>query len=140
MIETTLTWKERFTFLTELDNHEFVLDVSKEGGGDDRGPRPKGLLLSALGACTGMDVVSILEKMKFKDFKFQLKVSADTEDTHPMVFKKAVLSYIFEGESLKPDSIKKAVSLSKDKYCAVSAMLQKAFEIEVKIILNGEEI
>jgi len=62
MAETTLTWKEKFTFDVDLDNHHFVLDASKENGGDDRGPRPKGLLLTALAGCTGMDVVSILEK------------------------------------------------------------------------------
>ncbi|MCB5250617.1 MAG: OsmC family protein [Candidatus Cloacimonadales bacterium] len=139
MIETKLSWKERFTFSTELDNHTFMLDVDKENGGDDRGPRPKGLVLSALAACTGMDVVSILDKMKFKNYNFDLKVTADTEETHPKVFKDVELSYIFEGD-LKPDSVKKAISLSKDKYCAVSAMLQKAVDIKVKIFLNGVEI
>ena|SRR5690554_3052686 len=139
MIETKLSWKERFTFSTELDNHTFMLDVDKENGGDDRGPRPKGLVLSALAACTGMDVVSILDKMKFKNYNFDLKVTADTEETHPKVFKDVELSYIFEGD-LKPDSVKKAISFSKDKYCAVSAMLQKAVDIKVKIFLNGVEI
>ncbi len=139
MIETKLSWKERFTFSTELDNHTFMLDVDKENGGDDRGPRPKGLVLSALAACTGMDVVSILDKMKFKNYNFDLKVTADTEETYPKVFKDVELSYIFEGD-LKPDSVKKAISLSKDKYCAVSAMLQKAVDIKVKIFLNGVEI
>jgi len=140
MAETTLTWKQNYTFDVDLDNHHFVLDASKENGGDDNGPRPKGLLLTALAGCTGMDVVSILEKMKHKNFTFQLKVTADNETTHPMVYKNVVLSYIFQGDDLKPDNVKKAVHLSEEKYCAVSAMLKKAFDITIQIYINGEEI
>lgn len=140
MAETTLTWKEKFTFDVELDNHRFTLDASKENGGNDNGPRPKGLLLTALAGCTGMDVVSILEKMKHKDFTFQLKVTADNESIHPMVYKNVVLSYIFEGNDLKSENVKKAVHLSEEKYCAVSAMLKKAFDIKIQIFINGEEI
>jgi putative redox protein len=140
MAETTLTWKENYTFDVALDNHQFVIDASVENGGNDRGPRPKGLLLSALAGCTGMDVVSILEKMRYKDFKFKLHVTADNESTHPMVYKNVVLSYIFEGGSLNPENVKKAVHLSEEKYCAVSAMLKKAFDIQIKIIIDGVEI
>lgn len=140
MAETTLTWKEKFTFDVELDNHKFVLDASKENGGDDKGPRPKGLLLTALAGCTGMDVVSILEKMRVPEFKFKLHVSAENENTHPMVYKNVVLQYIFEGENLPPENVKKAVHLSEEKYCAVSAMLKKAFEIKIEILINGEII
>jgi len=140
MAETILTWKKNYTFDVDLDNHKFVIDASKENGGDDNGPRPKGLLLSALAGCTGMDVVSILEKMRHKNFSFQLKVTADNESDHPMVYKNVVLSYILEGEDLKPENVKKAVHLSEEKYCAVSAMLKKAFDIKIQIFVNGEEI
>lgn len=140
MSETTLTWRDKFTFDVEQDNHTFTIDASKENGGEDQGPRPKGLLLTALAGCTGMDVVSILEKMRVKNFNFTLHVDAETETTHPMVFKYAVLQYIFEGDNIPQESVRKAVALSEEKYCAVSAMLKKVFEIKVEIIINGEKI
>jgi putative redox protein len=140
MAETTLTWKKNFTFDVDLDNHHLTLDASKENGGDDNGPRPKGLLLTALAGCTGMDVVSILQKMRVPEFTFKLHVSADNETDHPMVYKNVVLQYIFEGNNLPPENVKKAVHLSEEKYCAVSAMLKKAFDIKIEILINGELI
>lgn len=140
MAETTVKWLENLTFEADLDNHRFIMDASVENGGNDKGPRPKGLLLAGLAGCTGMDVVSILEKMRMKDYRFEMKVSADQTDEHPKVYKDAVLQYIFEGENLNIDNIKKAVHLSKEKYCGVSEMLKKAFDIRVRIIVNGKDV
>ena len=64
------TWTKNMEFDSELNGHHTILDASAEVGGNDKGPRPKGLLLTALTGCTGMDVVSILKKMKVQDYKF----------------------------------------------------------------------
>jgi putative redox protein len=77
MMKSTVTWKEELAFEVEQDGHRFALDVSPELGGKDRGPRPKGLLLSALGGCTGVDVILILEKMKVSPSRFAVEVSAE---------------------------------------------------------------
>ncbi len=137
---TKLIWKGDFEFLTELNGHKFTLDTNEENGGHDQGPRPKGLLLSALAGCTGMDVVSILKKMQVKDFELELEVEADSNQEHPFVYTGAVLKYIFRGENLPLDKLKRAIDLSQTKYCGVSAMLTKAFPIVTQIIVNDEEI
>lgn len=137
---TNVSWLEGLSFEAKVGNHSFIMDASEEVGGQDKGVRPKPLLLAALGGCTGMDVVSILKKMGMKDYKFAMDIDADSSEDHPVVYTQIVLRYQFWGENLSADKIKRAIELSKDKYCGVSAMLKKAIPIEVKIIINDEEI
>ncbi len=127
-------------FDVQLNGHHFTIDADKSVGGKDQGPRPKGLMLSALAGCTGMDVVSILKKMKIDNYNLKLDVDADSTKEHPKVYSKIYLSYIFQGDDLPIDKLKRAVELSETRYCGVSAMLRKAAEIETKIIVNGKEI
>ncbi len=139
MIVKTL-WKDNMQFDSEINGHHIILDANAEVGGQDKGPRPKGLMLTALTGCTGMDVVSILKKMKVKDYKFWVEADADQTDEHPKYYSKIYLTYNFEGGDLPVEKIKKAVDLSEERYCGVSFMLKKAAEFETKIIVNGEEI
>jgi putative redox protein len=112
-------------FRIEQDGHEFVLDSTDDFGGRDAGPRPKALLLSGLIGCTGMDVVSILGKMKVEGFGLEITAEADTTDDHPVVFSAIRLVYVFSGRDLPREKIARAVSLSQEKYCGVSAMLRR---------------
>jgi putative redox protein len=134
------TWNENMEFDSILNGHHIILDANSEVGGGDKGPRPKGLLLTALTGCTGMDVVSILKKMKVQDYKFWMEADADQTTEHPKHYSKIYLNYNFEGKDLPIEKIKKAVALSEESYCGVSFMLKKAAELETKIIVNGKEI
>ncbi|MBI9030904.1 OsmC family protein [bacterium] len=134
------TWKDNMEFDSEINGHHIILDANASVGGNDKGPRPKGLMLTALTGCTGMDVVSILKKMKVQDYKFWMEADADPSEEHPVYYTKIYLTYQFEGDDLPIDKIKKAVNLSEERYCGVSFMLKKAAELETKIIVNGEEI
>lgn len=136
---TKIKWLGEMAFDAELDHHHFTLDASPQVGGQNRGPRPKGLLLSGLAGCTGMDVVSILKKMKVKNFEFEIEVEAESTEEHPKVYKTIILNYIFKGENLPIAKVKRAVELSETRYCGASAMLGKAATIISKIIVNGEE-
>ncbi|MDO9576272.1 MAG: OsmC family protein [Candidatus Cloacimonadales bacterium] len=127
-------------FDAELNGHHFVIDADEKTGGENLGPRPKGLLLSSLAGCTGMDVVSILKKMKIENCVFNLEVTADSTEEHPKTYHTIHLNYIFEGNDLPVDKLKRAVELSETRYCGVSAMLRKAAEIKTRIILNGKDI
>jgi putative redox protein len=131
-------WKEKMSFDSQLDGHSVLLDAGLQSGGDDKGPRPKALLLTALSGCTGMDVVSMLKKMRVENYKFWMEMDADMTTEHPKVYSKIYMNYFFEGEKLPFDKIQKAVTLSEEKYCGVSAMLKKACDIEIKIFINGE--
>ena len=130
------TWEEDLSFGINLQGHEFKVDADAEFGGKDRGPRPKALLLAGLAGCTGMDVASILKKMKMPWNSFKLEVDAASSDEHPVVYTAITVKYIFTGDELDRQKIEKAVNLSRDKYCGVSAMLGKTAEMKFDILLN----
>lgn len=133
-------WREGMTFDAIVTGHHLLMDADTEWGGQDKGPRPKALLLAALCGCSGMDVVSILAKMKLPDYKFRMEADADSTEEHPIVYKAIRFYFFFEGENLPPDKIIKAVKLSTEQYCGVNAMLKKAAEVIVKIYINNEEV
>jgi putative redox protein len=134
--ETTVTWTEDLAFDVELDGHHFMVDADEEFGGKNRGPKPKGLLLSSLAGCTGMDVASLLTKMKMPFDKFSLVVQGELAEEHPKLYTDILIRYIFHGNELNRDKIEKSIKLSLDKYCGVHAMLVKSANIHYEIVLN----
>jgi len=136
-----MTWNNNMWFTGELDGHKIDIDASNDFKGQNKGPTPKGLLLIALMGCTGMDVVSLLEKMKVKIDSFYMDTQTDVTETHPKVFKDITLTYYFSGNlDNNINDIKKAINLSQEKYCGVSAMLKKNSNIIVKVMVNGKEV
>ncbi|MGV8134826.1 MAG: OsmC family protein [Mangrovibacterium sp.] len=121
-----LSWKQNLAFETEMDGHPMILDAAPENGGDDLGPRPKKLMLAALAGCTGIDVISILKKMKVIPEAFHVIVEGDLAEEHPKKYEKMKVIYQFKGKNLPPDKLEKAVRLSEEKYCSVSAVYRQA--------------
>tara|TARA_R110002050_G_scaffold204327_1_gene339574 strand:+ start:62185 stop:62604 length:420 start_codon:yes stop_codon:yes gene_type:complete len=134
--EITFGYNGGMSFKGEVNGHELIIDADEGFGGNDIGPRPKPLLLVALIGCTSMDVVSLLKKMRvdFKDFK----VTADGEMTeeHPKYYHKIKLTYNIWGTDLDHAKVEKAVTLSQERYCGVTAMLEKASEIKYEVIYH----
>lgn len=120
-------------FNAEVNGHNIVLDADTPVGGEDKGPRPKALVLGSLGGCTGMDVISILEKMKVKLDNFEMKIEGQLTDEHPKIYHTIHITYIFHGKDLPMDKLEKAVALSQEKYCSVSAMLRGVSKLEHSI-------
>ncbi|MFW6119346.1 MAG: OsmC family protein [Petrotogales bacterium] len=116
-----------------LSGHDVHLDGNEKVGGKDSGARPMELVLVSLMGCTSMDVVSILRKMKVTDYKYYMEVESEKSDEHPKVFTKIHLTYNFTGKNLPKDKIEKAVELSQDKYCSVSAMLRATVDLSYDI-------
>jgi putative redox protein len=135
-MKSTVTWNSGLAFTARQGSHSIPLDASREAGGLDSGASPKGLLLSGLGGCTGIDVVSILEKMRVPITGLEVQVSADLTEEHPKVFRSIHLRYAFRGSNLAMDKLEKAVILSMDRYCGVSAMLAKAAPISWEIVVE----
>ena len=100
---------------------------------ENLGPRPKALLLSGLIGCTGIDVMMILNKMRVRPDDVIISVEADQTDTEPKVYKTIHLIYTFKGKDLPVEKLQRAVSLSQEKYCGVSAMREKAAPITYEI-------
>ncbi|MBN2185640.1 MAG: OsmC family protein [Candidatus Krumholzibacteriota bacterium] len=128
-----LEWNDRMSFSTTLDGHKIILDAAGESGGEDRGPRPKQFMLVALAGCTGMDVVSILKKMRVEIEGFHVIVEGELTDELPKYYHTMHVIYQFKGKDLPLDKLEKAVSLSEERYCGVSALYKKAIEISSEI-------
>ena len=119
-------------------NHWVIMDGKKRFGGAEGGAGPMELVLIALGGCTGMDVISLLRKMRITYSDFRVTMDTERADEHPKVYTDIVLHYHFTGQDLPMEKLEKAVSLSQETYCAVSAMLIKAVNITYEIHVHGE--
>ena len=131
-----MNWDEAMSFSSEIDGHKLVVDAAPEVGGQDKGMRPKPLMLAALAGCTGMDVVSILKKMKVEFNSFNIQVDANMTDQHPKVYDNFHITYEVTGKDLSLAKIEKAVTLSQENYCGVSAMYKQFAKLtyEIKLI------
>jgi putative redox protein len=138
--KTSVTWLGEMQFDAEVEGHHITLDVSSNQGGNDSGPSPKPLLLISLAGCTGMDVVSIMRKMRIENFALQMDVQAESTLDMPVVYHTIHLHYHFTGPDLPRDKILHAIELSQTQYCGVSAMLRTAATINTRIFFNGKEI
>ncbi len=129
-------WKREMAFDSEVHGHHVVIDSEPEFGGKNRGPGPKALVLTSLSGCTGMDVLSILNKMRVSPDQFRVIARAEQSEDHPKVYTSIHLIYEFKGKDLPMDKLRKAVDLSQERYCGVSAMLRKACTLtfEIKIL------
>jgi putative redox protein len=131
-----VTWTKDMVFEARVNDHIILLDADEAAGGHEHGPRPKPLILVSLGGCTGMDVVSILKKMKVELDYFNVQVEGELTEEHPKVYHTITIIYVFRGKNLEMDKLEKAVSLSQEKYCGVTAMLGKAAKLKYKIVIE----
>ena len=134
-----LNWLEGMAFESEVNGHKIVLDAVESVGGKDRGPRPKPLMLLALAGCTGMDVVSILKKMRVVLDNFSVEVEANLTEEHPRQYDEMKVIYKFWGKDLPMEKLEKAVNLSDERYCGVSAVYKKALKMSHEIQVNPEK-
>lgn len=121
------------TFQSKLDNHTIIIDTPEDDGGNDLGPRPKKLMLSSLAGCTGIDVVSMLNKMRVEFSNFSMDVEANLTKEPPTVYNWVKITYKIKVKDEDREKVEKAVHLSKDKYCGVSAMFEKFAKVEFAI-------
>jgi putative redox protein len=129
-------WLGDMKFDSLVNGHHVIVDAMPEGGGHDTGPRPKTLLLTALAGCTGMDVVSILKKMRVEVERFHVEVAAEMTEEHPRHYTHMHIIYRFAGKDLPLDKLEKAIELSQERYCGVSFMFRKAMEITHEIVVE----
>jgi len=127
----TVTLQNAMTFrATTASGHDLVMDSSSDVGGTESGPRPMELLMAGLGGCTGMDVISILRKMRQDVTSYEVRVSGERASEHPKIFTNIRVEHVVRGRQLNVDSIKHAVELSATRYCPAVAMLGEAARIE----------
>jgi len=129
-------WEGKMIFDADVDGHHLVMDAEPGMGGEDKGPRPKKLMLASLAGCTGMDVVSILKKMRVAFTGLNIRISADVTEEHPKHYERIHIIYEFSGKELNREALEKAVTLSQERYCGVSHVYKKAMEMTWEIVLE----
>lgn len=134
-MKSSVTLNEKMHFTGNLEGFDIPLDADTAVGGQGKGPKPKGLVLTSLAGCTAMDVISILRKMKIEPETFSVTAESSLTESHPRVFDRIQLTYHFKGTGLVEEKLRKAVKLSQERYCGVSAMLGASVPIEWKIVV-----
>jgi len=134
--EFTGKWVGGMAFDIPMDGHHVMVDAEEQFGGQDKGPRPKNLMVASLIGCTGMDVIAILNKMRVQVEEFSIDVKTELTEEHPKHFTSMHLIYRFKGKNLPLENLKKAVELSQDRYCGVSAVYKKALNLTYEIVVE----
>jgi putative redox protein len=125
--EATVRWAGKMTFVGKAgSNHLVPMDSGPEFGGESSATKPMELLLIGLGGCTGMDIVSLFQKMRVDFSGIEMNITADRAEEHPNVYTKIDLEYVIYGRGIDEEKVKRAIDLSQEKYCSVSAMLRKS--------------
>ncbi|MCS6838041.1 MAG: OsmC family protein [Bdellovibrionaceae bacterium] len=134
-MEAKVVWQgHKMRFEGESRGLKTQMD-SKPPFGDDSAPSPKELVLQGLCGCTAMDVLALLKKYKQTVTYLEVRVTTELTKEHPMVFTDLKLQYIIRGPE-DPEKVKEAVSLSRNKYCGVIAMLEKNSKVDYEIVLS----
>ena len=130
-MKTRVTWLEDMTYVAQSPSgHALVMDGPPELGGHNLGPRPMEMLLMGMGGCTAIDVMVILGKQRQPVTNCWIELEAErAEVAAPKVFTNLHLHYVVEGDGLEAKQVERAVKLSADKYCSVSAMLKDKVDI-----------
>jgi putative redox protein len=127
------------SFDISIGDFTIKVDAGREVGGKGLGPTPKPLMLASFAGCTGMDVVSLLNKMRIGFDSFNLKVEGELNDEHPKKYNKITVYYQLKGNDIPFEKVEKAVTLSLEKYCGVAAVYKQVIEVSYVIEINEEK-
>lgn len=128
LTKTTTVWEKDEEFKSFHDTNEIQIDGNKKNGYG-----AKALLLAGVSACSAIDVVGILKKQRVEFSDFSVDAESEQTDDHPKVFKDIYITYKIKTDPANEEKVKKAIDLSLDKYCGVSAMLKKNSPIHYKL-------
>ena len=129
----TTTWLGNMKFeSTNPSGHNLFIDAGAENDGHGEGYRPKALMLSALAGCSGLDVASLIKKMKLDVADFKIDIEANLTEEHPKYYDKVAMHFHFYGDNLSEKKLQKAVDLSIEKYCGVMEMFRQFAELTIE--------
>jgi putative redox protein len=129
--QVELNWKGKMHFESEGPGGKVLIDGAEEFGGEGKGVRPKAMMLSALAGCAGMDISSLLKKMRAEVAHFSIDVAGELTDEDPKYYHKVKVTFTFFGSDFKKAKIEKAVKLSVERYCGVMEMFRQFAEVTV---------
>jgi len=113
-------WREDTVFDVTVDSgHTVVTDGSAK-----LGQSPIEMLLTALAGCTGADVSDILRKKRQDVTRLEVRVTGERSETHPRVYTNVEILFVVTGRDIQPEAVRRAIELSREKYCSVTAMFR----------------
>lgn len=125
-MKARVKWVEGLTFLGESSSgHQILMD----GNSGNKAPSPMEMVLMAVGGCSAVDVVSILQKGRQDVTNCEVKMTSERREDAPRLFTHINLHFMVTGNTLKEAAVARAVDLSAEKYCSVALMLEKAVSI-----------
>jgi putative redox protein len=134
MADVKLNWEGGLKF-TALGSSPLPVPID---GDREEGASPMEMILEALGGCTSIDVVMILNKMRQPLDRFEVSISGARRETDPRAYTSIEVVFKLWGEGLELEKVNRAVELSFEKYCSVYHSLNKEIEVTKKIQLNPQ--
>ena len=139
MPSASVVWKGNLKFEGKSGSGYFIpMDAKKENGGEGSAPTPFELLPASVGACTGIDIVSILKKSRQELTRLEMKVNIEQAPQHPKKATAIEIEYLLYGKNLDENKVKHAIELSHDRYCSVGATLKYSAPITYKYQIINE--
>jgi putative redox protein len=129
-----LSWKGEMLFESVAPEGSFFIDASPASGGQGKGLRPKALMLSSLAGCAGMDIASLLKKMRAEVDDFKIDVEGTLTEENPKYYDRVKVTFRFFGSDFKKGRIEKAVKMSEEQLCGVMEMFRHFAEITTEIV------
>lgn len=129
-------WDSRMHFTSLVNDHLIHMDKLPQHGGDNFGPRPKPLILAAIGGCVSMEVIAILDKMRIKIAGLEIQVDGELSEEQPKMYKIIDMKLLVKSAASDKEKIERAIHLAMDKYCGVVAMARKFATINSQIIFH----
>ena len=134
----TTIWKENMLFESDNPSGDTIYMDAPDEGIENRGLRPKAMMLSSLAGCSGLDVISLLKKMRADVSDFKMIVHGVLTDEHPKYYHKVSVEYHFYGNDLQEEKINKVVTLSVDKYCGVMEMFRQFAKVTTEVYFHKQ--
>lgn len=126
-------FKGGMNFTAEVNGHKIEIDTDKASGGNNIGTRPKALMLASMAGCTGLDVVSILNKMRVNFSDFSVNIKGHLTETDPKIYDAVHINYCIKVNKEDEEKVLKAVKLSQEKYCGVTRMFESFAKVSFEI-------
>ncbi|HOU40398.1 MAG TPA: OsmC family protein [Promineifilum sp.] len=138
-MDAIITLQDEMHFTALPTSGQLVhMDSKPSETGLRQGASPMELLLSALGGCTAMDVISILRKKRQAVTGFEVRVHGERTTEHPQVFTDITIEYVVRGVNIDPAAVARSIELSTETYCSVHAMLHQAANIRTAYTIVQE--
>jgi len=139
-MKATVKWLDNMSFVGESGSgHSVVMDGPPDDGGRNMGVRPMEMVLLGMGGCTAFDVVLILKRARQQVSDCHIELEAERAPEAPKVFTRIHLKYFISGKGLDEKKVRRAVTMTADKYCSVSIMLSSCVEITHETIITEDE-